>query len=254
MKEKLFSIGICFLTILLSACSEKSVNSQLQIALWYKGQPFVCNEQTLGGKVWQLDNFAFYMSNAALLNGSDSFPVSFWADEPSLQLIRIDTESCEGQVTLQSAMPVYDAQALSFTLGVPFDLNHQNPVTQPMPLNVPDMFWTWRNGYKFLRLDMHAQGDNWAYHLGSVGCTSASAVRAPSEACAKPNRARFSLNIPKAEDLTLVLHLDRLPTGITANEKNRCVMHGDSEPVCIQLYENLNNSQQSVFTLEAINL
>ena len=253
MKEKLFSIVICFLVFLLSACSEKSVNSQLQVALWYEGQPFVCDKQLLGGKSWRLDSFAFYISEAMLQSEAESTPVSFWADEPSLQLIRFDAEACEGQVTVKSAMPVYDAETLSFTLGVPFDLNHQNPVTQPMPLNFPDMFWTWRNGYKFLRLDMHSKDDNWAYHLGSVGCTSASAVRAPIEACAKPNRARFTLNIPKAEKLALVLHLDRLLSGIIANEENRCVMHGDSEPVCAQLYDNLNNDQFSVFTLEAMN-
>ena len=44
--------------------------------------------------------------------------------------------------------------SLSFNIGVPFAINHQNPLLQESPLNDSSMFWAWRNGYKFVRWDM----------------------------------------------------------------------------------------------------
>lgn len=72
-----------------------------------------------------------------------------------------------------------------FTVGVPFALNHANPLTAAAPLDRGDLFWTWQSGYKFLRAD--------TFHLGSTGCSSASALRPPAEPCAQPNRMRIEL-------------------------------------------------------------
>lgn len=74
---------------------------------------------------------------------------------------------------------------IRFTVGVPFALNHANPLTAVAPLDRGDLFWTWQSGYKFLRAD--------AFHLGSTGCSSASALRPPAEPCAQPNRMRIEL-------------------------------------------------------------
>jgi hypothetical protein len=74
---------------------------------------------------------------------------------------------------------------IRFTVGVPFSLNHANPLTAAAPLDRGEMFWTWQSGYKFLRAD--------AFHLGSTGCSSASALRPPQLPCAQPNRMRVEL-------------------------------------------------------------
>jgi uncharacterized repeat protein (TIGR04052 family) len=80
-----------------------------------------------------------------------------------------------------------------FSVGVPFDLNHANPLTAPAPLNRSEMFWSWQSGYKFLRLDLNAAEHEAAFHLGSTGCSSASALRPPQQSCAQPNVIRVEL-------------------------------------------------------------
>jgi uncharacterized repeat protein (TIGR04052 family) len=60
-------------------------------------------------------------------------------------------------------------------------------------LNRGDLFWTWQSGYKFLRLDVRAQDREHAFHLGSTGCSSASALRPPSQPCAQPNVVKVEL-------------------------------------------------------------
>lgn len=82
---------------------------------------------------------------------------------------------------------------IRFTLGVPFELNHANPLTASAPLDRSDMFWSWQLGYKFLRVDLADAEREWSFHLGSTGCVSASSVRPPSAPCAQPNRVRVEL-------------------------------------------------------------
>lgn len=84
-------------------------------------------------------------------------------------------------------------RGLRFSVGVPFALNHVNPLTAPPPLNRADLFWTWQTGYKFLRLDFRIDGHDSAFHLGSTGCSSASALRPPAASCAQPNVMRIEL-------------------------------------------------------------
>jgi uncharacterized repeat protein (TIGR04052 family) len=61
-----------------------------------------------------------------------------------------------------------------FTLGVPFERNHVDATSAPSPLNLTAMFWGWRGGYKFLRVDSFAilEGEfaEFRIHLGSTGC------------------------------------------------------------------------------------
>lgn len=129
----------------------------------------------------------------------------------------------------------------TWVLGVPFALNHLNPVIQDYPLNQSEMFWVWQNGHKFLRLDMQSVNDAWSYHLGSVGCQSASAVRPPDKACQYPNRMHIGSRNPG--QTTLILHLDRLLGDMTLSAANRCVMHhGGEEQACRTLFTNLQNS------------
>lgn len=81
--------------------------------------------------------------------------------------------------------------ALEFKLGVPFTLNHNFPLRAETPLNNSSMFWSWQQGYKFLRIDVGSNtndgGDSWSFHLGSTGCYSASSVRPPAEPCRQAN-------------------------------------------------------------------
>lgn len=81
-----------------------------------------------------------------------------------------------------------------FTIGVPFDRNHQDLVSQPSPLSITRMFWAWNSGHKFARFDSKsAEGKSWVLHLGSGGCMpTGSAITAPTS-CAQENRVTVSI-------------------------------------------------------------
>ena len=109
-------------------------------------------------------------------------------------------------------------KAVEFDLGVPFELNHGNPLTAAPPLNTASMFWTWQSGYKFLRLDI---GTDWSFHLGSTGCVSASAVR-PPESCLQPNMATIRLPVEAVGASVVSVDFDALLTGIDIAGADNC--------------------------------
>jgi len=155
------------------------------------------------------------------------------------------TQALKTNSYLQFAVPVDldSLEQLSFTLAVPFELNHQNPLSQPSPLNLPSMFWSWRSGHKFFRLDMQGPDKNWVFHLGSVGCTAASIMRSPQSECVQPNRVSFDLD-KKYDGTKLVMHLDRLITDIPMQNDSSCLFNSGQES-CAVLMSNFKT--QAVF-------
>ena len=142
---------------------------------------------------------------------------------------------------------------IRFTLGLPFTVNHLNPLTQESPLNVPTMFWGWQQGHKFLRLEMSSKSNDWLFHLGSVGCKSASPLRAPKQECLYPNRYIFELPIGK-EYNHLVFELSTLLKDITLSNQTSC-QSSPNKQSCQLLFSNLQeknplavfqNSQQEI--------
>jgi len=145
---------------------------------------------------------------------------------------------------------------LSFNVGVPFAVNHQNPLLQESPLNDSSMFWVWRNGYKFIRWDMQSEsGDSWSFHLGSVGCESAAMVRAPQKPCAQPNLIPVVATLPSDSiqlietdgtnnqrsrvQIDISIHLDAILDTIETTRENSCMFSGIDSTTCSQLLENL---------------
>lgn len=248
MKEKSLIVLICSVMLTLSGCTREKATI-IPVQVWFEGQQVACDLVfSQSPNVWRIQALSFYLSD--LYTGENSNRIHFATESPELHLIRMDKQHCSAQIPVEHLNGMVAGDSLAFSLGVPFSDNHNNPVTQPWPLNVPDMFWTWRNGYKFLRIDMQSAADAWAYHLGSVGCVSSSAVRGPEKACAQPNRTQHSLTVPDAAHWGLVLHLDRLLGDMSPGMKNRCVMHGDREPACQELFAHLTNRNHPVFTLE----
>lgn len=249
MREKYKALFVCFICFTFVSCGAKKHTRSIDVIPMLDGKPINCQKLQMGDKQWRVENLAFFVSNirvekqgkVALLESDNTTSVS---------LVRINQQNCTAKVNLVSDTDITPGALFRFDLGVPFKINHLNPVTQPAPLNEPDMFWTWRNGYKFMRIDILSDNDNWAYHLGSVGCVSASAVRGPKEACAKPNLSQHKMTVPQGREFALLLHLDVLLKGITPTEANRCVMHGDKESACGALYANVSAAEGSLFTLE----
>lgn len=159
--------------------------------------------------------------------------------------------------------------SLSFNVGVPFAVNHQNPLIQASPLNDSSMFWAWRNGYKFIRWDMqNAAGDPWSFHLGSVGCVSAAMVRGPQAPCAQANLTAVDIVLPsnsiqvldilesndaaksnvaiKKVHINISIHLDEIIKNMTLTRKTSCMFSGIDNTTCNELVENLKRN--AVFT------
>jgi uncharacterized repeat protein (TIGR04052 family) len=122
-----------------------------------------------------------------------------------------------------------------FTLGVPFQLNHGNPLTAKSPLDRGDLFWAWQSGYKFLRVDAREEGHEWSFHLGSTGCSSASALRPPASPCAQPNRVHVELRNFDPLRQSVVVNLTELIRVMRAATYRVCT--GDySSPDCSAAY------------------
>jgi uncharacterized repeat protein (TIGR04052 family) len=174
-------------------------------------------------------------------------------------------EGIEGADGIKDQTPL----SLTFNVGVPFAINHQNPLIQASPLNDSSMFWAWRNGYKFIRWDMQNDtGDSWSFHLGSVGCVSAAMVRGPKAPCAQanvtavdivlPSNSIQVLDIPQSNDsakynaaikkvhINISIHLDEIIKNMTLTRKTSCMFSGIDNTTCNELVENLKRN--AVFT------
>lgn len=120
-------------------------------------------------------------------------------------------------------------------VGVPFELNHANPLTAAAPLDRGEMFWNWQSGHKFLRADLAVADREWAFHVGSTGCSSASALRPPAQPCAQPNEMHIEL---KGDPLKGVVRLRLQPLVAAAQSANYVVCTGDYQvdPACKDAY------------------
>ena len=59
---------------------------------------------------------------------------------------------------------------IEFTVGVPEDLNHLDDTTLAAPLNSSGMYWSWKNGFKFMKIEFLNGSIGNAWHIGSSGC------------------------------------------------------------------------------------
>ncbi|WP_299073248.1 MbnP family copper-binding protein [uncultured Paraglaciecola sp.] len=231
----------------------------IEVEIWRDGKILTCSTFETQQQPWSIQQLAFFVSNLRLINDKNTQTAilgsSPWQAENVVLIkpylpdcatnsaadVGIAAETLTSNHNLQFLAPVDldHYQQLSFTLAVPFELNHENPLQQPSPLNLPSMFWSWRAGHKFFRLDMQGPSNNWAFHLGSVGCTAASTMRTPENECVQPNRVSFKLP-KKADGTKLVLHLDRLIANTPMQSDDSCLFH-QGQQSCATLMSNLQN-------------
>lgn len=150
-----------------------------------------------------LKDFRLYVHDVRLLDASGTaVPVtldqtSAWQHEGVALLDFEDkTADCSEFGTVDTndrivgTAPAGTYTGVAFKVGVPFEFNHVAPATAPSPLNASGMFWVWKSGYKYLRIDFlddASPANGWNIHLGAGGCESADAMTPPSSPCAKPN-------------------------------------------------------------------
>ncbi len=155
-----------------------------------------------------LSDLRFYVSNIRLVDDAgNEAPLALdqdglWqVDDVALLDFEDATGDCaeSGTVPLNSTvvgtLPAGDYSAIVFDLGVPEALNHADVTLAPSPLNVSAMWWNWRFGYKFVRIDMNTPQEAWFMHVGSVGCGAMDqGATPPEEPCTQQNRAEVRLD------------------------------------------------------------
>ncbi|GAB3029396.1 hypothetical protein GCM10027098_28110 [Bowmanella dokdonensis] len=236
---------------MLSGCGFLGGAQKLQVELRYQGRHVPCGTSlNMQGGGWYIEHSKFYLSQ---IQNEDGEPLDL-ADNQwqtgETALISIEQKDCwrdgemagNHEVRFGPEVDLSEVKRLRFVLGLPFELNHQNPLTQPSPLNLSSMFWTWQSGHKFARFELRSVADSWAFHLGSTGCEADSKLRSPAQPCSNPNLIEFDLPRPAGSGNTLVFHLDRLLEGITLNRDNSCTFHAGEMQSCEKLLANLHKS------------
>lgn len=250
---------LCLLLVMLTlaGCAHPS-QTKVTLKLLYQNRPIDClADLRVGSNTFKVQNLLLYLSDIAI-NGE---PVAIVATANS------DRENGVALLGLRcGSTPYFVAESitlagtignhrkpvrLDFTLGVPSPLNHQNPLQAKAPLTASDMFWTWQQGYKFLRLDLAAENaaHDWYFHLGAFGCESPSSQRPPVDSCSWGNRFNFSI----AEywpGTAINLHLDWLLTEVNLAAGN--CMGNPETSACEGLFSALNETQERLFTAEVV--
>jgi len=179
-------------------------------------RPFKCGERYDGvgtNKATILpQDFRLYVSEVRLLTASGAevplalTPDQFWqSDRVALLDFEDDTGNCLGNPRMNRVVrgtaPKDTYRGLIFTIGVPADLNHLDPTLAAAPLNVSDLFWPWRIGYKFTSIVFDSSqplagmrnmpglaSSNYALVLGSMDCGDGAWDAPPKVSCKSPNR------------------------------------------------------------------
>ena len=208
----------------------------------------------------------FYISNVRLVSVSgEEVPVSLDQDGrwPYQDVAKLDFEDGSGtctegdsetNTTIRGTVPEGNYNALRFTLGVPFDLDHIDAATAPAPLNDSAMFWNWNFGYKFLKFDVSSPGlsDGFRVHIGSTECEDIAARQQqllhsdhPStpSACGHPNTVEVSLPNFNVSTDAVGLELGALLSAVNVNtntpETAPGCMSEQNDPECTTIFATL---------------
>ena len=222
---------------------------ELNFAAEIGGMPFSCAETFSGIGSSNADVFAadfrFYVTNASMISADGAAtPIvldqDIWQhDTVALLDFENGTANCvngteQTNTSLRGTVADGDYVGISFDVGVPFGMNHQDPTVAPSPLNLTSMFWNWRGGYKFVRIDMvptdrvEEGPKGWFLHLGSTMCESASKTDAPAEACANPNH--MTVRFDNFEPSSHTIIVDPAPVVAGADMRTNAP---DTSPGCM---------------------
>ncbi len=265
MSLKLVTLHVCLslCLIVLSGCFNKE-NGVTAIAFLpvYNGATLGCDTEFIkDDKTWQLSQLLFFISRVKVqdkdgkwhalnlrqssnqtqsiaLLGSDCADVRV-GDEANK---KVNSKNDSWHLVIDQKLDFKVAKKMRFSLGIPFESNHENPLIQPSPLNDSSMFWVWQTGHKFLRMELAAQDDHWAFHLGSTGCKAPSALRAPNSPCLFPNVIDFEVEL--RDNPTIEFDLTALLNNIVLQNANSCQSEHDNA-TCAQLFSNLQNQNQN---------
>ena len=231
--------------LIVAACAD-SDNLQTDIVFdaRYRDTSLACGVSFGPGHSLSLTDLRFYVADLAMRNANGAWiSVAAATSKTGISLMDFEDASAEcanGTEETNNRIPVivpgghYDG--LRFTLGVPFELNHADPLAAEYPLNEPAMHWHWQSGYKFIRAGVRAGDRRWHVHLGSTGCEGpATAVTN----CERPNRATVRIENWSPQE-PIIVSIDALLSGISlANAAGDHCLGDVAAPACRAVMKNL---------------
>lgn len=195
----IWRIPVLLLLLVTSACGVDTDVASIRFVAQLNGQPVKC---TATGDATTLSDLRFYVSEIRVIRPDGTFAPARLLDNGRWQgseIALLDFEDGSGACANGTAdmnseilMEVEsgDIAALQFTVGVPFALNHADPLQASAPLNDSSMHWHWRSGYKFVRAGLASAADSVYVHLGSAGCNG---TVGHITGCDSPNRFTVTL-------------------------------------------------------------
>lgn len=260
------SLSVAALGAAPALAAPKSQPVEIRFAAAVNGAPLACGQRYTGigstDASLELQDFRIYVSNFRLLTKDGKevsmalTPDGVWQDEKVALLDFEDaTGNCNGNAplntTIKGTAPKGDYTGVVFDIGVPFEINHQDPTLAPAPLNLSATAWPWRVGYKFTTIDLEtapsegktATASGFSIHLGSTACGEGSWVTPPKMACSNPNRPeyRFTAFNPKTHTLVMDLGAVLATTDITTNapQSPSGCMSSEEDNDCVGLFDRL---------------
>ncbi len=222
--------------VLLVACDEETEppsetrrEVSIQFAAQVGAEPFSCGATfsglgTAATRVAPLD-FKMYVHAVRLVRQTgEEVPVELeddgtWQRDGAVLLDFEDgtgtcaTGSSDTNLKVVGTVPDHDDyKSVRFVLGLPESLNHLDAATAPAPFNVPGMWWAWKGGYKFVRMDFDrvdlptAEESAYYFHLGATTCDGTPAT---GFSCAFGNLAEITLDMD-IETQTVVFDAQKL--------------------------------------------
>lgn len=147
------------------------------------GAPFVCGATVDGlgtsGERLSFVDLRLFVHNFVLLGpDGEEYPVTLeengvW-QQSGVAMLDFEDGCDNGTSQLNKSVsgtaPVGTYTGLRFSVGVPPELNSSETALENRgsPLNQSAMFWSWRSGYKYVRLD--TDSPFFRFHLGAVAC------------------------------------------------------------------------------------
>ena len=207
------------LLIIVAACASCSPTPhpvEIRFDVRLNGEPVSCTRDAGGVR---LNDLRFYVTDVRLRDGAGDWqPMTIIADDTWQNdvLALIDLEDGEGacqngtpeqNAVLRGTVATAPGTGVAFTIGVPEQLNHADPLTADAPLAYTVMHWHWASGYKFLRAGVETDDDSFFLHLGSNRCAG---TIGNIEGCQGANRVTAELTDFNAGENVIVIDVGTL--------------------------------------------
>jgi uncharacterized repeat protein (TIGR04052 family) len=236
-------VPVLFLAIALipiaMSCVDRQTPVELGFSLRNGDAPLSCSE--IAGGV-QLTDLRLYLYDLQLIDGAGRptpfvlTPDEVWQDDRVALLDFEDGQgacingSAEQNRSVRGAASGGPFRGVAFTVGVPPDLNHRDPMTARAPLNYTAMHWHWLSGYKFMRVGVRSDSDRYWLHLGSSHCDGN--VGAAIE-CRASNRISVQLaDFDPARDRIVIDIAPLIAAGNLDDGMGSDCSSGPDEPAC----------------------